>query len=656
MTTAAEKLANQRNLPGSTPDARGDRGVDLDNFMVDAVNRLNIDFDLADRITDGSIERTMDGASTLTVTVDDTDRVLLNSSIWDYTLEVELDGMWFRLVNVSKTGDDLELNFEDRVVAWLREHNSPLKASRGKMTRAEFIQKMVAEVKADNKAKEPIHLYSPELHKTQSIATPDDKKPEAKRRAQREGGLSTAADLKAKGHAMTGEQIKTAERILDVGVAKNANRKCLVASMMVAIDEPTTPFLNDTGGDRDSVGVFQQRASQGWPASRNIEKDAGAFFDAVIKTDKANPTLSLHMLCQTVQRSGTPDGSNYEKYTDEGKKIVEEYGGGSSGSTTRNYYKSYQFTRGAPGGPKGENTWQAGGRLAEEVRWRFFVVGNWVYYVADRDLIRSKPVMTIDEDSKGIESIDFDFDTGKRSNEATITCEAGRWFADPGEVVKLKDTMGPAKGRWLVSRITRPLFDEKTTITIKQPQDPKKEPAPVLTSSTSGGGVIVSGSKISGNSLREKIVNAAEAAISSKYHYHYLQRRPMSNSLYSKRAQQGIDCSEFVTLCYKAAGVVDPNGFGYNGSGNTQTLMANGKKTGSPSPGDLIFYRSPEHVGVYIGDGQVIEMGGDPGPRKLNVNYRDDALGYWTFHLDPLRPETYKGSIPGQKHGGEAGA
>jgi cell wall-associated NlpC family hydrolase len=51
-----------------------------------------------------------------------------------------------------------------------------------------------------------------------------------------------------------------------------------------------------------------------------------------------------------------------------------------------------------------------------------------------------------------------------------------------------------------------------------------------------------------------------------------------------------LDCSEFVTLVYKAAGVVDPNGRGYNGTGYTGTLVANGTRTSNPQPGDLVFY------------------------------------------------------------------
>jgi cell wall-associated NlpC family hydrolase len=61
--------------------------------------------------------------------------------------------------------------------------------------------------------------------------------------------------------------------------------------------------------------------------------------------------------------------------------------------------------------------------------------------------------------------------------------------------------------------------------------------------------------------------------------------------------------------------------------------MAGGRRTSNPQPGDMVFYRSPEHVGIYIGDGKVIEMGGTPGPLKLPVTYRSDRIGYWTFDL-----------------------
>ena len=76
------------------------------------------------RITDGTIDRTMDGASTLEITIDDPDRDMLRSGRSDNQIDLQIDGLWWRLVKVSKQGDTLILTFEDRAVAYLRKHTS----------------------------------------------------------------------------------------------------------------------------------------------------------------------------------------------------------------------------------------------------------------------------------------------------------------------------------------------------------------------------------------------------------------------------------------------------------------------------------------------------------------------------------------------------
>ena len=38
-------------------------------------------------------------------------------------------------------------------------------------------------------------------------------------------------------------------------------------------------------------------------------------------------------------------------------------------------------------------------------------------------------------------------------------------------------------------------------------------------------------------------------------------------------------------------------------------------------PGDLVFYNNFGHVAVYIGNGQVVTNGKDPGPTVESVNY-----------------------------------
>jgi hypothetical protein len=609
--------------------------LDISRFLLDAVQKLNIDFEVEGSITDGSLRRTMAGASALTVTIADPSRALLNSHIWEYTLDVDLDGLYYRFVQLNKSGDLLTLTFEDRIVAWMRQHRKPMKASRAHMTRAEFIKKMVVEIQADNKANMPIAFFSPELHKKQDIASVKKKKQEV-RRSRREGGLHKVVDVKIKNTQANGKQIDALNKALDVSVDLNANTKVQVAMIMTGIQESTWDVTQTNGSH---VGIFQQDSTKNPPsvwvtmggATRKPGPDAHAFLVTCIQQDKAHPSYSLAALCESVQHSGQP--TLYAQWEREARKIVEEYGGGGLDTTIeRNFFKQYVFSRGKPGGPKGENSWTAGTRLADEVRWRLFVVGNTIYYVADRDLIHSMPIGTFTESTEEIHSIDFDFDTGKKVNEATLVCDAGRWFAHPGEVVELKE-MGPGNGRWLVWEIERSLYGLQTTITLHRAQDPKKEPAPELASVQKKGDAIIQGQTIDGKSVRDRIVNAALQALKiGPKKYHYSHNRPIPKSLF----QKGIistDCSGFACLCYKAAGAGDPNGTNYDGNAYTGTMMQHGHKTTHPVAGDLVFYRSPEHVMVYIGDGEVVGMGGDPDPTRVPVHYRSDLIGYFQFDL-----------------------
>lgn len=464
-------------------------GLDLDHFLIDVKDRAELDMDVAGSITDGFLDRTMDGASTISITIFDPDRILLQSKIWNWTLSVSFDGLWHRLVNVTKSGNNVTLVFENAVISWMRSHKTPLKVSRNKMTRAEFIKKLVDEIKMDEHLGMPIVFFSPQLHKKQPVATPEDQKKNSKqKRDKKQGGLvSSTEHLTVKGKTSTRKQLQVQEEVLDVGISMSANRKVLQAAIMVINAESAATNL--PGGDADSRGAFQQQKfingrRTSWPATGKITPDAKGFFEVAIKTDKASPHLTTEMLCQTIQRSGTADGSNYKKWKAEAKKTLDEYGAGVGGSVTSEYYKPYQFTRGQPDGPKGENTWDCAKRLSSQVQWYFFVDDYTVYYVSRDDLIGQKPIMVIDDDDDGIEDIDFDWDTNKPINEATVTCRAEQWFARPGEVVMLKSTMGPAAGRWLVSRINQPFFTNLTTITLRSPLNPKKEPAPTLTSST----------------------------------------------------------------------------------------------------------------------------------------------------------------------------
>jgi prophage tail gpP-like protein len=102
---------------------------------------------------------------------------------------------------------------------------------------------------------------------------------------------------------------------------------------------------------------------------------------------------------------------------------------------------------------------------------------------------------------------------------------------------------------------------------------------------------------------------------------------------------ENTDCSGFVTWCYRVAGVLDPNGNNYNGLGFTGSLWDTGQHISIVQLriGDLVFYGDPHsfnsHVTVFIGNGQVISMGSEPGPFVLPIRYRADISGFATYNV-----------------------
>jgi hypothetical protein len=75
-------------------------------------------------------------------------------------------------------------------------------------------------------------------------------------------------------------------------------------------------------GDRDSLGLFQQRPSQGWGSTSEIltpSYAAAAFFRELVKVDDW-PKLPVTRAAQEVQRSGAP--SAYAQWEDEARTLA----------------------------------------------------------------------------------------------------------------------------------------------------------------------------------------------------------------------------------------------------------------------------------------------------------------------------------------------
>lgn len=101
--------------------------------------------DVIDMVTGAEVERTIDGAPTLTVNIHDSRNVLLEAGIFGARLTAQVEDYDFELVRVGKSGSNLTATFEDLAVAALRRRDEPRKAAAGTTTRVEFARRLVAE-------------------------------------------------------------------------------------------------------------------------------------------------------------------------------------------------------------------------------------------------------------------------------------------------------------------------------------------------------------------------------------------------------------------------------------------------------------------------------------------------------------------------------
>ncbi|OIJ95104.1 hypothetical protein BIV25_20995 [Streptomyces sp. MUSC 14] len=110
-------------------------------------------------------------------------------------------------------------------------------------------------------------------------------------------GMAVSLDLDQASHAAT---------IAAVAHARGLPERAVTVALATAIQESK---LRDLGyGDRDSLGLFQQRPSQGWGTPAQIRDPVyatGRFFDALVKVPDYLG-LPVTVAAQQVQHSGYP--------------------------------------------------------------------------------------------------------------------------------------------------------------------------------------------------------------------------------------------------------------------------------------------------------------------------------------------------------------
>lgn len=103
------------------------------------------------------------------------------------------------------------------------------------------------------------------------------------------------------------EQMDNAATIVGVGRRLNLPDRAVTIALATAIQE--SGLANLRGGDRDSVGLFQQRPSQGWGDQAQLNDTVyatTAFYDALVAVPGWS-SLDVTQAAQRVQRSGFPE-------------------------------------------------------------------------------------------------------------------------------------------------------------------------------------------------------------------------------------------------------------------------------------------------------------------------------------------------------------
>lgn len=118
-------------------------------------------------------------------------------------------------------------------------------------------------------------------------------------------------------------QAADAAAIAGVAVRDHLASRALAVAYATAFQE--SKLENLTYGDRDSVGIFQQRPSEGWGTTAQLEDPAyaaGAFFKALVKVPNYQ-TIPVYQAAQAVQKSA--DGSAYQQYAQSGTLLAADY-------------------------------------------------------------------------------------------------------------------------------------------------------------------------------------------------------------------------------------------------------------------------------------------------------------------------------------------
>jgi hypothetical protein len=127
------------------------------------------------------------------------------------------------------------------------------------------------------------------------------------------------------------DQAENASLIAAIGVRRGLPARAVSIALATAYQE--SKIRNLSHGDRDSIGIFQQRPSQGWGTVAQISNEYYAinkFYDVLEQID-GYETMRITEAAQKVQRSAYPEA--YEPHAPDARALASALTGYSPGGT-----------------------------------------------------------------------------------------------------------------------------------------------------------------------------------------------------------------------------------------------------------------------------------------------------------------------------------
>ncbi|WP_243059298.1 hypothetical protein [Nocardioides sp. SR21] len=131
---------------------------------------------------------------------------------------------------------------------------------------------------------------------------------------------------------LTTEQAENAALITAISVGRGMPARAATIALATAYQE--SKLYNIESGDRDSLGLFQQRPSQGWGSPEQVLDPyyaTNAFYDELADVD-GYESMEVTVAAQEVQRSGFPDA--YADHEADARVLASALTGNSAATFT----------------------------------------------------------------------------------------------------------------------------------------------------------------------------------------------------------------------------------------------------------------------------------------------------------------------------------